>query len=483
MVYLVVESDKYHLPFSFFHFIFISKQLPLNQEVEKVLQHEELHANQWHSLDIVFTELLQVFFWFNPILIFYKGALRQSHEYLADAYVTQNHNKNSYGRLLLQQSTSGLEIALANQFFHSQIKKRITMMYKEKSKRSAIVKYLAAVPVLVAMLVIFSSNQMEDPDYRKEEMAKQFEAVYDKVAHGGVDFMTHKVEWDNLLNSFANPDNIETVEADFADIARQFGITLSVANKEANRPYSFALFHYVVPPQKIEQFKTDSEVRNTYLQAINDSASLFGVEYDFDIKVESDGIFTFPPTELNTSDISAYINSVGKEHGEVKLSVELGAPNSKVAAILECADKNNIKVILKESAFSPANNFDGRKIVKRNWHLLHGKYKSFEGIINIKAEANAKGDMVYVEVLKEGTTIDNKIVLKDALKAAKGFKIEKGNGLSTGTITFNLGKTSPNQMYSFYEDKQEFHYDKQISLGLEVPKGSVIVQQITPSKA
>jgi len=189
-------------------------------------------------------------------------------------------------------------------------------------------------------------------------------------------------------------------------------------------PYSFALFHYVVPPQKIEQFKTDSEVRNTYLQAINDSAC---------------------------------------------------APSSKVAAVLECADKNNIKVILKEPAFSPANNFDGRKIVKRNWHLLHGKYKSFEGTINIKAEANAKGDMVYVEVLKEGTTIDNKIVLKDALKAAKGFKIEKGNGLSTGTITFNLGKTSPNQMYSFYEDKQEFHYDKQISLGLEVPKGSVIV--------
>ena len=116
--YTLVESDKYHLPFSFFHFIFISKQLPLNEEVEKVLRHEELHANQWHSVDIVFTELLQVFFWFNPILIFYKNALRQSHEYLADAYVTQDHNKNSYGQLLLQQSTSGLEVALANQFFH-----------------------------------------------------------------------------------------------------------------------------------------------------------------------------------------------------------------------------------------------------------------------------------------------------------------------------------------------------------------------------
>jgi len=57
--YTLVESDNYHLPFSFFHYIFISKQLPLNEEVEQILKHEELHANQWHSIDIVFTELLR----------------------------------------------------------------------------------------------------------------------------------------------------------------------------------------------------------------------------------------------------------------------------------------------------------------------------------------------------------------------------------------------------------------------------------------
>ena len=156
--YTLVESSKYHLPFSFFHFIFISDKVKLQNDVDKVLKHEELHAHQWHSLDIVITELLQVFFWFNPVLIFYKNALKQSHEFLADAYVTQDHNKSSYGQLLLRQSTSGLEIALANHFFHSQIKKRITMMYKEKSKRPAMVKYLAAIPVLVGLAVLFASN-------------------------------------------------------------------------------------------------------------------------------------------------------------------------------------------------------------------------------------------------------------------------------------------------------------------------------------
>jgi len=160
--YLLVESSEMHLPFSFFQCIFISKKLPLNDDAERILKHEKLHVYQWHSLDILITELLQVFFWFNPILIFYKNALRQAHEYLADAYVTRDHNRSSYGQLLLRQSTSGLEIALANHFFHSQIKKRITMMYQKKSRRSAMIKYLAAIPVLVGLLVLFASNRTSD---------------------------------------------------------------------------------------------------------------------------------------------------------------------------------------------------------------------------------------------------------------------------------------------------------------------------------
>ena len=166
--YTLVESSHDHLPFSFFHFIFISKTLLLNKDVERILKHEELHVNQWHSIDIVFTELLQAFFWFNPILIFYKNALKQSHEYLADAYVTREYKRSSYGQLLLRQSTSGLEIALANHFFHSHLKKRITMLYKEKSKRPAMVKYLAAIPVLVVLLILFASNTSGDDTHAEK---------------------------------------------------------------------------------------------------------------------------------------------------------------------------------------------------------------------------------------------------------------------------------------------------------------------------
>lgn len=156
--YTLIQSEKPHLPFSFFNMVFLSKSVPLKGDMLQIIEHEKLHVKQWHSIDILLAEIIQVFFWFNPVIPFYKRALKQSHEYLADAYVTDIHEKNSYGQLLLGQSSSGLEIALANHFFNSQIKKRMKMLYKEKSKRPAMVKYLAAVPVLALMLIIFSSH-------------------------------------------------------------------------------------------------------------------------------------------------------------------------------------------------------------------------------------------------------------------------------------------------------------------------------------
>ena len=156
--HILINTQAVHLPFSFFHYVFISNKVKLKADMDHIIRHEQLHVSQWHSLDVLLTEVLQVFFWFNPIIPLYKKALRQSHEYLADAYVTSDSEKHSYGQLLLGQSTSGMEIALANQFFNSQIKKRIKMMYTEKSSKSAMVKYLAVVPVLAVLLFMFSCN-------------------------------------------------------------------------------------------------------------------------------------------------------------------------------------------------------------------------------------------------------------------------------------------------------------------------------------
>ena len=139
--------------------VYISDQVELTEDFQDILEHERTHVKSRHSVDVLLIELIQITFWFNPMIYFYKTALRQTHEYLADAAVLQHTSRKTYGTMLLKQSLSGLEIALTHQFFHSHIKKRINMMYQKKSGRSAWLKYALAVPVLFVLTVVFANRK------------------------------------------------------------------------------------------------------------------------------------------------------------------------------------------------------------------------------------------------------------------------------------------------------------------------------------
>jgi len=160
--FTLVETAKFHLPFSFLNCVYFSKEMPINDNIEKILKHELTHVESWHTLDVLFTEVLQVLFWFNPLIILYKKAIKESHEYVADASVLQDTSQKIYGQILLRQSQSGLQIALANHFFHSHIKKRLTMMKQKKSKRPAMIKYLFALPVILLLMILFQSQAMPE---------------------------------------------------------------------------------------------------------------------------------------------------------------------------------------------------------------------------------------------------------------------------------------------------------------------------------
>ncbi|MDB5020149.1 MAG: hypothetical protein JWQ28_1276, partial [Pedobacter sp.] len=98
---------------------------------------------QMHSLDVIFFELLGVFTWFNPVIYLYKQSIKNIHEYLADEEAAQYQGDKQQYSLLLLSSAFGVDPnTLTNSFFNtSMIKKRITMLNKEKSRRTAILKY------------------------------------------------------------------------------------------------------------------------------------------------------------------------------------------------------------------------------------------------------------------------------------------------------------------------------------------------------
>ncbi len=115
--YTLITTDAVHLPFSFFNSVYISRHVPLSDHVQTILDHEKIHIRHWHTVDVLFAEIVQAFYWFNPVMIFYKRALRQAHEYLADDIICRDKSVSSYTDLLLSKSQSGMEMALANQFF------------------------------------------------------------------------------------------------------------------------------------------------------------------------------------------------------------------------------------------------------------------------------------------------------------------------------------------------------------------------------
>ena len=86
------------------------------------------------------------------------------HEYHADLNALQNQHPENYAQLLLYPAISQLEMALVNQFFNSQLKNRITMMYRKKSAPAAQVKYLVVVPILILSLFIFSNSAVKTND-------------------------------------------------------------------------------------------------------------------------------------------------------------------------------------------------------------------------------------------------------------------------------------------------------------------------------
>ncbi len=159
--YTLVRTNEPHLPFSFFGFLFWSDRLELaGEDSRTVLRHEQAHINGGHSLDVLLTELLCVFLWCSPLLYLYRRSLRTVHEYLADSVVLQTTRRKKYGHLLLRQSQSGMQIALANHFLQSQLKQRIIMMTRHQSDRSALLRYTLAIPLLVLFLLAFANREL-----------------------------------------------------------------------------------------------------------------------------------------------------------------------------------------------------------------------------------------------------------------------------------------------------------------------------------
>lgn len=150
------------IPHTFFSYIFLNKQQFEKDEIPaEVMLHEEAHALQKHSFDILVVEILQLVFWFNPLLYFIKRSIKLNHEFLADRAVLNTGAKTSeYQKIILAFSLNAATPSLAHSLNYSSIKKRFTLMKTHTSRRAIWLRSLLLLPLLSVLIYGFSTKEV-----------------------------------------------------------------------------------------------------------------------------------------------------------------------------------------------------------------------------------------------------------------------------------------------------------------------------------
>jgi len=155
-----VLIDQHFSTHSFFNYIFVQKSEFQKRRMKEVLLHEQMHADQLHSIDLLLIGFLSILQWFNPFIYLFKRALVETHEFQADqAVIRLGIDKNQYQRLLLEHARSVVMTGLTSSFNQSIIKNRLKMMNKIKSSNRVIIKYLMVFPIVFIISIFFAVSQ------------------------------------------------------------------------------------------------------------------------------------------------------------------------------------------------------------------------------------------------------------------------------------------------------------------------------------
>ena len=154
--YTLVNSNSAENPFSFFSYIVINRDMFTEEELQHILMHESIHVKQKHSFDVLIGKVFCAIFWVNPIIWFYRKAMLQNLEFIADNETFQQiENKYLYQKTLLKVVTHQHDLSITNQFYQSLIKKRIVMLHTNQSHKKNVWKYATILPLLVGFMLLF----------------------------------------------------------------------------------------------------------------------------------------------------------------------------------------------------------------------------------------------------------------------------------------------------------------------------------------
>ena len=169
----IISLPCYVSPFSFFQWIFIHLPMLDKESQHEILMHEQTHAKQWHSIDVVLSEIINIICWFNPFMWLLKSEIRLNLEYLADNKVVETSvDRKQYQYHLLGLTHISKQTGLYNNFNVSHLKRRIIMMNKKRTRTAGRIKYALFAPLAAALLIAsnISCTSTENQEANTEVM-------------------------------------------------------------------------------------------------------------------------------------------------------------------------------------------------------------------------------------------------------------------------------------------------------------------------
>ncbi|QQD14512.1 energy transducer TonB [Sphingobacterium sp. UDSM-2020] len=188
--------------FSFLNFVYIGEEVKENEIIHR---HELVHVQQGHSYDILFLEIVRVFNWFNPVFFFYIRELKFQHECIADQLCAAK-DKASYAELLIANALRVSTDVLSHGFARESIlKKRIMMLFQNKSKKSNQWKYMLIIPIagLIGLVGLVLNNTV---DAKTELIDKVIDVKLPVVSEAVTKLMEIEEQGPQQEKIFSNPE-------------------------------------------------------------------------------------------------------------------------------------------------------------------------------------------------------------------------------------------------------------------------------------
>lgn len=153
-------------PFTFWRSIYLNIGQHKEAELASIFSHEQIHANELHTIDVLLAELSRVLCWFNPGAWLMRRAIHENLEYITDRKVLQSGvDKKAYQyRLLKVGQYAGRYTPVTNHFNFKSLKRRIAMMNRKKSSVLQLGNYIFAIPVIAVLVLAFTMTRAYQSD-------------------------------------------------------------------------------------------------------------------------------------------------------------------------------------------------------------------------------------------------------------------------------------------------------------------------------